>query len=62
MDIKKCDHCKKTKSDKDNKEWASIHISGWNSGYRTFDFCGNCAKKFIGKIESIFGKKEKIKN
>lgn len=62
MDIKKCDNCKKTKNDKDSKEWASIHISGWSSGYRTFDFCGKCAKKFVSKIESIFSIKEKAKN
>jgi len=62
MDIKKCDNCKKKKSAKDIKEWASIHITGWDCGYRTFDFCGKCAKKFIGRIESIFGIKEKTKN
>lgn len=62
MDIKKCDNCKKIKNAKDNKEWVSVNISGWSFGYRTFDFCGKCANKFIGRIESIFGIKEKTKN
>lgn len=62
MDITKCDNCKKVKNEKERKDWAHINISGWSLDYRTFDFCGKCAKKFIGKLESVFDiKKLKIK-
>ena len=61
MDIKKCDRCKKRRSNKDENEWVSVLISGYSFGCKNFDFCGECANKFLGKIESVFGVKEKAK-
>ena len=61
MDIKKCDRCKKQRSNKDENEWVSVLISGCSFGCKKFDFCGECSKRFLGKIESFFGVKEKAK-
>lgn len=47
MDIKKCDNCK------------SFSARGGSAAGG--DFCGKCAKKFIGRIESVFGTKGKTK-
>ena len=61
MNITKCDKCKKTKNAKDKKDWVHISISGGDFDYKIFDFCGKCANKVIGKIESTFDIKVKVK-
>jgi len=51
MQIRKCDKCKKKLSEYPSKEGVHGSINGSVSGYIVFfDFCNNCAKKFLNSI------------